>query len=100
MRDYLYGLKEPLNIEDLKPLIGQEFTVRQMGRSWGKDVVDVDKMVITKIDASVDVESGKTRGLSSIHIYSDYWLEGRNKYNAWCGLKAFQKAVKTADTVA
>ena len=95
MRAYVLDLREPLTIKKLKPLIGREFAVKKMTRSWGKDVVDLDKLVITNIRVTADVATGKTTGLSAVHIYSDYWLEGRNKYNAWTGLKSFQKYLET-----
>lgn len=97
LRAYIHGLSEPVSIDDLKPLIGQEFTVRIMTRSWGKDVVDTDKVVITNIQLAVDVESGQSAHHSAIMIFSDYYLDAQMKYNAWTGLKAFQRYVSSAD---
>jgi len=94
--DYIMGLKEPLTIEDLRPLIGQELKVRDMTMEWGKEVLTCDKMVITHIKINMTI--GKTKDeAQAIRVYSDYWLGGRNKFNAWTSLKGIQNYIKAAD---
>lgn len=91
----ILGLKEPLTVDDLKPLIGKEFSVNRTDTEWGKLVVVTDKLVVTSISMAMDVETGKGK---LVHIYSDYWLKGVKKYNAWTGLKSFQSYLQTPDT--
>ncbi len=91
MRDYITALQKPLTVEKLKPLIGAELDVRIMRRSWGNMIVDCDKLVITNIKLSLDVESEEGLDPCAEQVYSDYYLEGKLKYNAWTSLAEVQR---------
>ena len=94
-RDYVENLERPLTIEKLKPLIGAVFDVNIKRKSWGVDKLDVDKLVVTNIKLTVDVESGQEAEEFAGHIYMDFWLDGDKKYNAWVGLSQFKEYVAT-----
>lgn len=91
MHDYILGLDDDASREDLNELMGKSFQVRDEGTSWGKIVIEADIMEVTKITADIDIESGK---LSYVKIYSDYYIDGRFRFNAWTGLKSIQGYIK------
>ena len=91
MHDHILGLDDTAAIDDFKKMIGQRFPVRKECSSWGKMIVETDEMEVTKITADIDIESGD---ICSEMIYSNYYVDGQLKYNAWTGLKAMQSYIK------
>ena len=82
--EYLLNIDEKtVTIEYLQDLVGLEFPILAMGRSWGKDVVEKDYVKITNVKFHVDVSPEVS--ISIIMIYCDFYLEGALKYNAWTG---------------
>ncbi len=92
MEKYILALKEPVTIEDIKPLIGQKINVLKTQRSWGKEEISTDELLITNVRFPVDVESGKSVGV--IQVYSDYKLKGHTIYNAWNSLEGVKKFIQ------
>ena len=90
-------IKEPCTIEELKPLIGQEIEVNDIRLEYGKPVTIADKIVITNIKLTVDVESGKSNGYSALCIYSDYYIKGKFRFNAWTNLAGVKKMIKALE---
>jgi len=93
MADYILKLERPLTVKKLAPLIGVAIQVRKECNEWGKRVVDTDSVTITNINLTVDVESGNETSFKE-HIYMDYYLEGRLKYNAWGSLECLKDYIQ------
>ena len=96
MRKYVENLDRPLTIEKLKPLIGASFDVDVKQSEWGKMVTNYDKLIVSNINLTVDVESGEETSYKE-SIYMDYYLAGRLKFNAWTGLAGLKKYLNTVD---
>jgi len=90
--EYILNLKEPVTVNELKPLIGEKFPVLRMKFEWQKEVINTDYMEITKIKFPIDVGTEKSDGV--VMIYSNYYLKGILRYNAWTGIKGIQKSIK------
>lgn len=91
IHDYILGLSGPVTVEDMLPLIGEKFPVLQTGREWGEDVVSTDYLLVTDVKFMISVKTGQST--SVVMIYSDYFLKGRLKYNAWTGIKGVQNYI-------
>jgi len=86
-------LKVPVTVDEMRLLIGEKFPVLQTEFSWGNEIVSTDYLKITSVKFPIDVETGLSDGV--VMIYSDYYLDGKIKYNAWAGLKGVQYYIKT-----
>jgi len=91
IHEYILGLDDNADIDALKHLIGKDFPIRDEGRSWGKTVVVTDRLVVTKISSRIDIESAE---LTGVQIYSDYYLDGSKRFNAWTSLKSIQNYIR------
>ena len=88
--EYVLNIDEKdVTIKYLQDLVGLEFPILAMGRSWGEDVIEKDyvKMTHVKVTTLLKPEID----VSAIMIYSDFYLKGALKYNAWTGLETYKK---------
>jgi len=92
MEEYILALREPVTIEDMKPLIGEKIDVLKTCTEWGQKVVSTDELLITSVTFPVDVVSGESVGV--IQVYSDYKLKGETIYNAWNSLEGVKKFIQ------
>ena len=90
---FILSLSEgDLSLEDLSLLNGCVFRVRKEQSEWGKMVICLDKVVITNIKASVNLQQDKT-DITAIHVYADFYLSGKFMYNAWTGLESIKNYI-------
>jgi len=95
MKEFL-NMKDENHIDMFRAFIGKRFPVRDFQWSWNKYIIITDELEITDIRCDVELDKNGLR-FSRYRIYSNYYIEGKFKFNAWASLRGVKKYIKNHD---